>query len=189
MIKKLLIITALVSTLLIGAGIVLAQSSTEEVDLIADYHVKANEIINEQFENLFTFFDEIDIEDENYLAQIQEKLTVPEDLESCSTNLTSTCLLYRLNNELDGLRLDLDEISETTSTSLQYRQQQLSLIQALNTQSVEFYGQTLFAYPIHIQNERLLEGLKEMRTNLKELERNLQPYSNVFHNVATTQCR
>jgi hypothetical protein len=43
-------------------------------------------------------------------------------------------------------------------------------------------------FEIHPQNQKTKEGLKDFLDNLGQLERNLAPYSGIFHNVTTAQC-
>jgi transcriptional/translational regulatory protein YebC/TACO1 len=122
---------------------------------------------------------------------MQEKLTPPADLTNtlqCLDNLTSTCLQQKLNFLYLEYQAEANKISETAEDSI-FLNEQLALIPELNKQSLEFYRQILFSYPLHIQNTKIIENLETLIDNLKDLEDAMQPYSNVFHNVTTPYCQ
>jgi hypothetical protein len=215
MYKQIILVMAVISSMIFGTGIALGdntESRNNEVNLVATYYTNANIITNDYFKKVLTFFDELDIEDPNYLQEIQTNLLPPENLESrdfaaCQESLSSICLQIELENlymlserQLLAVRnsispntgpnaaTDFASFTSVNDVRREFIDEQLNFMRNINTQSLEFYRQLLFAYPIHIQNQKTKEGLKDFLDNLRQLERNLAPYSGIFHNVTTAQC-
>jgi hypothetical protein len=214
-IKKIVSVSVLISGLIFGATIALAQSNLgggNYVSVTAAYHVEANKIVNDQFSDLFTYFSELEITDEDYLSEMQRLLLPPsqddslsqqEVIDLCQNNLSSFCLQTKLsslyltyqqevsqfqNTLTSTANLDLNSVSTIDSTPSKFIEEQLNVIAMINKQSIEFYRQALFAYPMHIQNQQIIDNLKELINNLRDLENQLEPYPSIFHNVTTTEC-
>lgn len=216
--SKLLLITTIISGLCFGTGIAVlranANQSSNPVSLTANYYAQANLIVNAQFEQLFSAFDELDPKDESYFVTIEQLFSIPPEIsapndsfsldEFCLTNITSRCLEHKLNQLYLAFEQDLTGLSQNTTisenqsltntgnssnTNAEFINEQKNLIQNLNQQSIEFYRQVLFAYPMHIQNQQIAENLKELLTNLKKLEDTLKPFPSIFHNVTTAACQ
>jgi hypothetical protein len=216
--SKLLLITTIISGLCFGTGLAVlkanANQSSNPVSLTANYYAEANLIVNAQFQQLFSAFDELDPEDPSYFTTIEQLFSIPPEIanpnetfsldEFCQTNITSRCLENKLNQLYLAFEQDLAGLSQetplSTSQSLtntgsssnanaEFINEQKNLIQNLNQQSIEFYRQVLFAYPMHIQNQQIAENLKQLLTNLKKLEDALKPYPSIFHNVTTAACQ
>lgn len=197
-ISSFLVFTIALSGFLIGTGAAIANFSAGQTKLsvTAEYYVQANKIVNDQFQQLFIFFDNLNVDNENYLQSIAEKLRPPEAnlsstqlQEFCNSNLSSSCLQTKLTSlYLAYSGAMLNSVEDNTKNSGRFYAEQEKVIREINKQSVEFYRQVVFSYPFHIQNQKIFENLKVLLSNLKDLEDSLKPYSNIFHNATTAEC-
>lgn len=208
------------SGVIFGTGLALAnttdQRATSEADLIANYHITANQIVNEQISALLNFFNDFDVNTPDYADAILEAFSPPQFLSSegvvlplnevCDGNLSSACLNRKLTVELrllysslagqaEGVSTDsifsLNDISSILQGSDDinvFVRDQLEVAVRITRQVVEFYSQILQAYPMHVQNQKIIEELKVLQSNLFSLRNSMQPYSNIFHNVTSAAC-
>lgn len=175
---------------------------------IANYHINVNQIINEQTAALIAFFDEND----DITPETQQVFLSPEDdqkEELCfdeeNPNLSASCLFYKINEEYLALRESLKDVSlkipsslssvrdlDSQSKGLEAQEnfvfEELDNSRKLMDQSVQFYRQLLFAYPIHKQYEKTIEELREYNSNLKKFRNQIEKYPNKFHNASTVEC-
>lgn len=218
-ITTLLIFAISFSGIIFGTGLALANSSPTDArvtatKLIADYHITANRITNEQVSRVLTFFDDLDVDTDGYTDRILETFSPPEFIdevgvripteEACESSLSTQCLNQRLFDEflllMSGLGLTYGNIEGGISfdslgqviTSIEDQQSflidQLEVALQVTRQTVSFYDQILQAYPIHVQNQRIIEELEKLQVNLSQLRRTMEPYSNIFHNVTSAAC-
>jgi hypothetical protein len=219
-IKFLLFFSIACSGLVFGAGFALANANTpttqSEAELIAIYHVKANEIVNQQISDLLNFFNDLNINTPNYTDIILESFSPPEFVtadgivlsleEVCLNNLSTACLKEKLSKELlllySNLGGNIDRISTDNFSSLNdistllegsgntndFVRDQFEVASRLTSQVVEFYAQILQAYPMHVQNQKIIDELKILKNNLFRLRNSIQPFSNIFHNVTSSAC-
>jgi hypothetical protein len=213
-ISVLLFISISFSGIIFGTGLALANTPTQDsrtssISLIVNYHVRANEITNQQISKLLNFFNELDVTSNNYTEEILKAFSPPNFQEGtleevCADNLSSACLNRRLVVELlflySSLNLNneslpddstLDSLIQTigSSTSVdEFLIDQLEIAIRMTQQTVEFYAQILQAYPMHIQNQRIIEELEVLKVNLNSLRNTMSPYSNIFHNVTSAAC-
>lgn len=175
---------------------------------IAHYHINVNNIINAQTSALITYFDE----NEGITEDTQEVFLSPEQSqkeELCSRednpNLSASCLFYKVNSEYQALRNSLGDVSFTIPSNLSevrdlsaqsqgveaeesFMIEELSNSRELMDQSVQFYRQLLFAYPIHKQYQKTIEQLEVYNSNLKQFRNQIEKYPNKFHNASTVEC-
>lgn len=193
LVSKIIFVSVMLSGLLVGMAVASAQSvTTGAITLTGKYHADANKIVNAKINQVFNYFENIDLSDPNYLPEMQKKLTPPNDLADstqCIDNLTSICLQQELNRLYLEYQSSVVSLSKVQSNDAIFLQEQLNLIPELNTQSLEFYRQILFSYPLHIQNTKIITNLEALIDNLKDIENAMQPYSNKFHNVTTAYCQ
>lgn len=211
---KLILSASVIASMIFGAGIALGSNHTNssggEVNLVANYYANANSITNGYFNKVLNFFNELDLDEPDYLQEIKTQLLPPENLASrdfsaCRLSISSVCLQIELENLYAATEPRLIQIqnsfaenntrsnSFSSFTSLndvrrEFIDEQLNYMRSINLQALEFYRQLLFAYPVHIQNQQTKESLKEFVGNLKQMEQNFKPYPGVFHNVSTPQC-
>jgi hypothetical protein len=193
-----LVFTLALSGFLIGMGAAIANFSDgqSKLSVTAEYYVQANQLVNDQFQELFIFFESLNVDSDDYLKSISEKLSPPatnlptSDLQAyCSTNLSSSCLQFKLTTLYLAYSTAMqNSILDTSPNSARFYTEQEKVIREINKLAVEFYRQVVFSYPLHIQNKKIFQNLKVLLNNLKDLEDNLKPYSNLFHNATTDAC-
>jgi len=209
--------TYILSLLLIGLiainAIVFASDNSLE-NYAATYHLEINEIVNQHVYAMISFFntktdlDSLSEEDINLLVAPAENALEEEcyrKTEDDLMNITSTCLNYKmraryneysdlLDSQADGFNVDVDEVTNQkeligasgSQQSFIFAQKQEA--SDLIEQTVKFYNQLYFSYPIHKQYEQTIDQLTELKSNLKKLRRKLKRYPSKFHNATSTSC-
>lgn len=175
---------------------------------MAQYHIKVNEIINFQTTSLIDYFDTYDsITDSTLTTFLSPDESEKEELclQESEPNLSASCLFYKINLEYQDLREALGDSSFDIPASLSdvrgldaqsqgaeaqesFVFEELNNSRELMDQSVQFYRQLLFAYPIHKQYEKTIDELKEYNSNLKKFRNQIEKYPNKFHNASTVEC-
>lgn len=210
------IIATTIVTFLIGAifyQVAYADSyaGLDVAEKFGEYHLRVNDITNEHFRELITFFeDKTDME--SILDETtRSRLGSPQNLDSeCSTdedmNFSSSCLAYKLNQEYLDLveslqqdleRADVDTLRESADITAgisdigitnQFAAEQLELSSELQRQTVAFYQQTLLTFPLHIQYQITIDELNKFLSNVRQINRKISIYPSKFHNATTAQC-
>lgn len=174
----------------------------------ANYHININQIIDSQTSALIAYFDE----NESITPDTQAVFLSPEEdqketlcMREEDPNLSASCLFYKINSEYQALRASLNGVSLNIPSNLSdvrdiesqtqgVEAQESFVFEELNNsrelmdQSVQFYRQLLFAYPIHKQYEKTIDELKEYNSNLKKFRNQIEKYPNKFHNASTVEC-
>lgn len=210
---KFIIAFNLICTILFtGIGVAVGQSNDNVVRMFADYHLKANEIVDTKIQKLFAQFegwsDKEVTTDEAILTDTLQKIYPPDTLtiETCEENLSSNCLTFELEQSYNLLfsrvtaqlepisDANLDEGTDVRSVvgfsdvKTTFIMQELRNARDATEQAITFYQQTLFAYPMHIQLQVNAQLLQEFLGELRATNNELEKYSAKFHNASTTQC-
>lgn len=215
--SKIITFSLLIATLALGFTRIAQADDYDSLSKVSykigEYHVRVNQITNDHFKALITFFDEFENIENFANIKLSERLTAPEESNRASVctetdqgkmNFSATCLEYKLNRELDALTTSLNKIAERADSSVEIQDlsglaqslamnndfvtEQINQSIKLQKQTLRFYRQTLFAYPIHIQYEMTKDELNELISNLKNLKRELQLYPSKFHDATTAIC-
>lgn len=198
------------TVLLTAIGIAVAADNDNSVKLLGNYHLKVNEIVNQKVSDFYSFFDEVKLSLNNnnteILAEIQANLLPPSEVnaDTCKSNLSSTCLTYLLNIEYQTTASEVIQNLETIqeipegstltkigSSSEQKRQfiiDELRNARMATENTVEFYRQFIFAYPLHIEFEMTAANLKKLKGEIKKFSNTLETYPSKFHDATTVQC-
>ena len=211
---KIALISVLVlMTSLLGYTVVRADNPYEDItnlaEKIGEYHVRVNATVNTHIDSLITYFESK--EDLQLLLneETRNKITPPEDDADCSVtgadmNLSAECLRIKLESELElltpTLSEDLDalelgtsggEVSQTSS-NMESRQtfvnNQLALIREMQSATMSYYRQILFAYPLHTQYEITIIELEVFLDQLKAMKRQIISLPSEFQDVSKTEC-
>ena len=204
------LLTALVGTMF--TSIASAQTYSGSLpQQFAEYHLRINEITNIHFNALFEHFDEKNDLQSLLNDETKAKITAPEVLEdSCpegdDMNFSATCLAYKLDNEfrvlVESIQGNLEKADAATIEEVRgiiggvssiglnnnFADEQIEIAANLQNQTIAFYRQTLFAYPLHTQYEITLEELNIFLSHLKDIENELANYPSKFHDATTTEC-
>jgi len=129
---------------------------------------------------------------------------IDDDIEipALEMNVSATCLLYKMQTKrrdfgarLDSsTRINQNENSDESIKSYLNRStlsdsfvaDQKANAAALEKQTLDFYNQLFFSYPLHKQYEETLDQLKELQSNLKQIRKQIRKYPSKFHNATIT---
>lgn len=185
-----------------------AQSTQPDpmVQAFADFHVQNNQAFNTQTQNLLNYFEDIDIQ-KGLPQDFTEKFSPPLTLDnvSCQENLSSSCLNFYFQQNLDQLIpemqsslnyidiQDLDNLSDRAAQGAQARftfmNEQFDASILATQSSLEFYQQLLQAYPLHISYQATQDQLDLLQSNLQDLENYVKQYPSKYNNVTTPYCQ
>lgn len=176
------------------------------VQAFADFHVQNNQAFNTQTQNLLNYFEDIDIQ-KGLPQDFTEKFSPPLTLDnvSCQENLSSSCLNFYFQQNLDQLIPemqsslnyieieDLDNLSDRAAQGAQARftfmNEQFDASILATQSSLEFYQQLLQAYPLHISYQATQDQLDLLQSNLQDLENYVKQYPSKYNNVTTPYCQ
>lgn len=185
-----------------------AQSTQPDpmVQAFADFHVQNNQAFNTQTQNLLNYFEDIDIQ-KGLPQDFTEKFSPPLTLDnvSCQENLSSSCLNFYFQQNLDQLIpemqsslnyidiQDLDNLSDRAAQGAQARftfmNEQFDASILATQSSLEFYQQLLQAYPLHVSYQATQDQLDLLQSNLQDLENYVKQYPSKYNNVTTPYCQ
>ena len=185
-----------------------AQSTQPDpmVKAFADFHVQNNQAFNTQTQNLLKYFEDIDIQ-KGLPQDFTEKFSPPLTLDnvSCQENLSSSCLNFYFQQNLDQLIpemqsslnyidiQDLDNLSDRAAQGAQARftfmNEQFDASILATQSSLEFYQQLLQAYPLHVSYQATQDQLDLLQSNLQDLENYVKQYPSKYNNVTTPYCQ
>lgn len=175
-------------------------------EVITQYHLDQNEIVNENY--LALLLDE-DFAQSGYVAY-------PPNLEgstepNCENNVSTFCLAVALNanleefekflvNHQDSLDFSPDDDETTGPTSIQEAfneastqrttvDEQIQLATETMDLTLAVYNQVQLVYPVHVEMLKLVENLDDYRGNLAEVRNIIELYPSKFNGASTAQCK
>ncbi len=184
---------------------VYAQSQTDPVvNAFANFHFQNNQLLQSKTQQLFDYFqDSEDTLPEDFTNKFSPPLAL--DSESCADNLSSSCLNYLFEENLNQLipqvqsSLNFVEVSNLSNISDSQARQSRARFQFIQDQfdasldtvesSLNFYQQLLQAYPMHLSYESTKDELDILISNLQELESYVDQYPSKYNNVTTPYCQ
>jgi hypothetical protein len=198
-----LVIFSIALTLL-SLGVYAQSTPDPMIEAFADFHFQNNQIFQDQTSQLFDYFES---SDNSIPTDISSKFSPPLALDSlsCQENLSSSCLNYKFEENLNNLVpeiqkalnfVDVQDITNLSDTNALQSQQRFRFMQEQfeaaidSTQStLSFYQQLLQAYPMHLSYQATQSELDILINNLQELESYIKQYPSKYNHVTTPYCQ